>query len=72
MQAISRLLLVSLLGLWGEGGRGQNGGKSEENCLELAKMDWNEGKGQVKEGPAEPMSVKFSGCGRRIRWWYLV
>ena len=40
--------------------RGQQGrkkgwglaGGGEENCLELAKMDWNEGQGQVKEWPA--------------------
>ena len=58
---------------WGGGGgrgAGQNGGKSEEN-LELANMDWNEGKGQVKEGPAgaggrkctqKAHVCKFLGC----------
>ena len=35
-----------------EEGVGLGGGGGEENCLELAKMDWNEGKGQVKEGAA--------------------
>ena len=61
MQAISRLLLVSLLGLCREtlnrcrkrGGRGPRGGgrrwggAGEEN---LAKTDWDEGKDRSREG----------------------
>ena len=49
----------------GRQGGGEGRRKGKENCVKIAKMDWNEGKGQVKDEGRGQVKEGLGGAGAR-------